>query len=94
MPDDQNFFHRTRNADGTFDRYRFDPASSGVVCERITPRATMFGAANVRVTQFWQEKGHFLCADVPMKAKNAFMKRMSELGIDLIEEAKRHRLAS
>jgi hypothetical protein len=63
-------FHRKRSAPGLpYQQYRWD--GSRVICERVTPNATLSEAANKEFLQQWTGE-EFLVANVGAAAKNDF----------------------
>ena len=70
-------FHRTRSAPDTpYEQYRWD--GEHVVCERVTPYATLGGAPHKEFVQQWTGEA-FIGERVDNRAKNDFLRIWKEI---------------
>ena len=70
-------FHRIRHApDLPYDQYRWD--GEHVICERVTPNATLDGTSNKEFVQQWTGK-EFLVANVAASPKHDFSRIWKEI---------------
>ena len=70
-------FHRTRRApDIPYEQYRWD--GEHVICERITPNATLSGTPHKEVVQQWTGEA-FLGDNVDIRAKKDFSRIWKEI---------------
>jgi hypothetical protein len=73
-------FHRTRNAPDTpYEQYRWD--GEHVICERVTPNATLSGAPHKEVIQQWTGEA-FLVDNVDTFAKKDFSHIWKEIHVN------------
>ena len=70
-------FHRIRRAPDTpYEQYRWD--GEHVICERVTPNATLSGASHKEVVQEWTGEA-FLVDHVDTRAKKEFSRIWKEI---------------
>jgi hypothetical protein len=73
-------FHRTRSApDTAYEQYRWD--GGHVICERVTPNATLSGAPYKEFVQQWTGE-EFLVDNVDTRAKKEFSRMWKEIHAD------------
>jgi hypothetical protein len=73
-------FHRTRNAPDTpYEQYRWD--GEHVICERVTPNATLSGAPHKEVIQQWTGEAS-LVDNVDTFAKKDFSHIWKEIHVN------------
>jgi hypothetical protein len=70
-------FYRTRRApDTAYKQYRWD--GEHVICERVTPNATLSGSPHKEFVQQWTGEA-FLVDKVDIQAKNEFSRLWKEI---------------